>query len=736
MAAFRIPEMATLVLTAIGTAIGGPLGGALGSLIGNRIDRAVIGGPKREGPRLKELAVTTSSYGAPIARHYGTMRAAGTIIWSTDLIESSERGGGKGRPSTTTYSYSASFAVALASRPIRRLGRVWADGNLLRGAAGDLKTGGELRVYEGYGDQPVDPLIASDRGDACPAFRGTAYCVFEALQLADFGNRIPALTFEIVADDGEVTLAKLVEPLGRPVEAERALPGLSGFSDEGGPLGYSLAAIDEVYPLVCDAAGGGLTIRSGAAVPADTPLLPEPAIDASEEGFGGASGRSRRRQPDAREIPDGLRYYDTGRDYQAGLQRADGRARLGRSRVVEFPGALAATTARNLVNAAAERAGWSRDTLAWRVAELDPALGPGAIVRMPEQPGHWRIDSWEWRERGIELELSRLPRGVARQTPADGGEALPAADLVATPTELRAFELPWDGIGAGDQRHVYAALSSASRGWTGAAFYAEQPHGLVPLGASGNRRSIVGVTTSAMPPSRAVLFDKQAILELDLVSADFELAGAAMEALASGANRAVLGSEVIQFAEAVSIGASAWRLRGLLRGRGGTEEAAQAGHPAGTPFVLLDGQPLAVDPAKLDPTGATSVAAIGLADGEPVIAPIANPGLTLRPLTPVHPRVQASAAGGLVLRWTRRARGAWSWADGIETPLGEQAEAYLVGLGDTEQPVLRWELDRPRLELSAATLAQLASEHPGEALWVRQIGSFAASRPLLLTTLD
>ncbi|HEY6815219.1 MAG TPA: hypothetical protein VI168_06740, partial [Croceibacterium sp.] len=227
--------MATLVFTALGNALGGPIGGALGSLIGSQIDRAVLGGgARREGPRLRELAVTTSSYGTPIPRHFGTMRAPGTVIWATDLVETSERsGGGKGRPSTTTYSYAASFAVALASRPIRGLRRIWADGSLLRGAAGDLKTGGTLRVHLGHGDQLPDPLIASAQGPACPAFRGLAYCVFEGLQLGDFGNRIPALSFEIVADDGEVTLAQLVEPLDRPVAAEAALTGLAGFSDEG-----------------------------------------------------------------------------------------------------------------------------------------------------------------------------------------------------------------------------------------------------------------------------------------------------------------------------------------------------------------------------------------------------------------------------------------------------------------------------------------------------------------------
>ena len=71
--------MATLVFTALGTALGGPVGGALGALVGGQIDRAVLGdGVKREGPRLRELAVTTSSYGTPIPRHFGTMRASGS----------------------------------------------------------------------------------------------------------------------------------------------------------------------------------------------------------------------------------------------------------------------------------------------------------------------------------------------------------------------------------------------------------------------------------------------------------------------------------------------------------------------------------------------------------------------------------------------------------------------------------------------------------------------------------
>ena len=74
--------MATLLLTAVGTAIGGPIGGSIGALIGQQVDRRVFGGGGREGPRLRELAISTSSYGQAIPRQFGRMRVPGTVIWS------------------------------------------------------------------------------------------------------------------------------------------------------------------------------------------------------------------------------------------------------------------------------------------------------------------------------------------------------------------------------------------------------------------------------------------------------------------------------------------------------------------------------------------------------------------------------------------------------------------------------------------------------------------------------
>jgi len=728
--------MATLVFTALGTALGGPLGGALGSLIGNQLDQTITGSSSQQGPRLKELAVTTSSYGTTVPRHYGTMRSAGSIIWSTDLVETTEKGkGGKGQPATTTYSYSVSFAVALASRPIARLGRVWADGNLMVGAAGDLKVGGELRVYTGHGDQPPDPVIAAEKGASSPAFRDFAYCVFENLQVSEFGNRIPALTFEIIADDGEVSLTSMIEQVSESVEATRPLESLTGFSNDGGPLSQTLATIDQVYPLALNAAGKRLAIYAADDPPVDPPMLPEPAVDPEGENFAAATGATRRRQPDMQDIPEGLRYYDIARDYQAGMQRPQGRARPGRQRIIEFPGALEATAARKLVSAAAERAGWSRETLMWRIAELDPAIGPGSVVRVPGYSGLWRIEGWEWRDCGVELDLSRLPRSTRRRIVADAGEALSAPDVIATPTHLVIFELPWNGIGSSNTRQVYAAASSQSAGWKGAALYRQEAGNLVPIGNTEPRRSILGSTRMVLPPSPALLLERFASIEVELVSEDFVLVDASLASLASGANRALIGDEIVQFASAAYLGAARWRLTGLLRGRGGTEAAALAGHSLSADFVLLDDTLVALDPEQLGGAGAVGVAALSLADPEPVLAQLANPGLSLKPLSPVHPRATRSADGRLVLEWTRRARGAWTWEDQLSTPLIEPTESYLVGLGAVDQPTMRWEVGQPRLDLAPDQRASLAAAHAGQPLWVRQVGLHGLSDPLLLTIL-
>ncbi len=209
--------MATLLLTAAGAAVGGAVlpaglgflgttisGAAIGSAVGGALGRSLDqrlfgpGAQVREGPRLKNLDVVTSTEGAPIPRVFGRMRLAGQVIWATrfreTVIESSASSGGKGigGPSATAreYRYSVSVAIALCEGPIAGIGRLWADGRPM-----DLSAT-NYRLHPGTEDQPPDPLIAALTPDT-PAYRGTAYLVFEDLPLAPYGNRLPQITAEI-----------------------------------------------------------------------------------------------------------------------------------------------------------------------------------------------------------------------------------------------------------------------------------------------------------------------------------------------------------------------------------------------------------------------------------------------------------------------------------------------------------------------------------------------------------
>jgi len=206
------------LIPGVGTAIGWAIGSALGGLI----FRAK--GPQVEGPRLEDLTVQTSVYGQPIPRYWGTYRAAGNLIWTDGITETSheEKQGGKGGPSATytTYTYSASFAVAFGAGPIAAIRRLWADGKLLYDVSddADIETvmatqaaAEAFRFYAGSESQERDPLIEAIEGaDATPAYRGLAYVVFEGLQLGDFGNRVPNITAEILAA-GEYALNKIGE---------------------------------------------------------------------------------------------------------------------------------------------------------------------------------------------------------------------------------------------------------------------------------------------------------------------------------------------------------------------------------------------------------------------------------------------------------------------------------------------------------------------------------------------
>jgi hypothetical protein len=211
------------------TLTGAAIGSQVGALAGSFVDRALLGASGRsralEGPRLTELRVTGASEGAAIPRLYGRARLGGQLVWATDfeeeVVTTSQSGGGKGgvlgpQSRSIEYRYYASFAVALCEGEIAGIGRVWADGTEL-----DLSTV-TFRLHMGSETQAPDSLIEAREGTGqAPAYRGTAYVVFERLALAAFGNRIPQLSFEV---------HRAVDPFARRIRAVTLIPGAGEFA--------------------------------------------------------------------------------------------------------------------------------------------------------------------------------------------------------------------------------------------------------------------------------------------------------------------------------------------------------------------------------------------------------------------------------------------------------------------------------------------------------------------------
>ena len=236
--------MATILFSAAGAAIGGTFGGtafglstavlgrAIGATMGRVIDQRLLGGGSEvvETGQIERFQLTGASEGTAVGRHYGRLRMGGQVIWSTLFKESvkTEEVGGKGGGSTTTtksYSYSVSLAVGLCEGEILGVGRIWADGMEI--SRDDVT----LRVYSGSETQVPDPKVVAVEGAAnAPAYRGLAYVVFEDLELAQFGNRVPQFSFEVLRLTDLEFIPDEEKNLSRTVRAVALIPGTGEYS--------------------------------------------------------------------------------------------------------------------------------------------------------------------------------------------------------------------------------------------------------------------------------------------------------------------------------------------------------------------------------------------------------------------------------------------------------------------------------------------------------------------------
>lgn len=708
--------MATLVLSTVGSALGGPVGGAIGALIGQSIDQGLLGGSR--GPRLGDLSVQSSTYGTQVPRIYGKMRVAGSIVWSTNLVESSATSAVKGQPDT--YSYSVSFAVALSSRRIGGIGRIWADGKLIRDTDGAFKVNTTFRFHDGSDDQPIDALIASAEGIAnTPAYRGLALAVFESLDLAEFGNRIPFLTFEVLADEEAPSIGAILNDAANGIVDCAAVEQVEGYA------AYGLSIRTAIEPLLqCFAAelfDDGSVLRS--------PALAEPLI-ITEADFGNCvdgeqQPRLERQQLPASALPTAVRlsYYDPERDFQAGEARASSGEQTGREEQVDLPAVMSAGTAKSLSQKTLARRWALRDGLTLRLPPRYLALQPGSPVTLPLSPVSWTVEQCRIEAFVVIAELR--PAAKARVAIAgDSGRIVPNIQPGMADVALALFDVPLLDQSSIKPTLLLAASSTTPAWKSGGVEVTASSQTFVTRTAT--RKTVLGHALTVLGPGDPYLIDDIGSVDVELIDADQWLVSCDDQALVNGTNLAVLGSELIQFGEATPIGSGRFRLKRLVRGRGGTEWASGI-HSAGEQFALMAADALRTVELPDWVTGSQVSAAVIGGGGE---ATIIATGESLRPPAPVHLEISFNAGGDLTLSWIRRSRRGWAWVDEIDAPLGESREAYRVTVTG---PLASIELETgtPGAAILAASLASVGLG--AASVEVRQIGDFAASRPALQT---
>lgn len=278
----------TLIGTVVGAYFGNPqLGYAIGSLVGNAVDPVQI-----QGPQLGDIPPQTSRDGVPRPVVYGVGVVSGNLV-AVGNVRKVERheSQAKGGPETVTERALLTYAIRICEGPIKGISRIWQDEKLVYDVsaaapvyedntefqrlflrlthtlAGTAKFLGNKRIYLGDESQMPDAALEAIFGVGdTPAFRGSAYMVFEDEDITDAGVRVPSYRFEVVNDGTPAASATLSR-----FEANR----YSGFRQAHWPL------LDDEsnYTLVGSRFSTDFSSASGITGATVDDIINDPAVD-------------------------------------------------------------------------------------------------------------------------------------------------------------------------------------------------------------------------------------------------------------------------------------------------------------------------------------------------------------------------------------------------------------------------------------------------------------------------
>lgn len=386
---------------------------------------------------------------------------------------------------------------------------------------------------------------------------------------------------------------------------------------------------------------------------------------------------------------------------------------------------LDAGAAKAMADTLLSRAWALRDRLTVRLSPAYLDLMPGDLVRPEGVAGDWIVERVEIERMVVTASLRPAWRSAGTRV-ADPGRPVVQLDVVALPTRLALFDLTDVGEDTSGAPSLQLAAASPSGGYRAVPTKIATGGG-ESAGLSAAREAVLGDSATILAAGQAVVIDAEASVEVLLTNPDHWLQSCDDGALVGGANLAIVGNEMIQFAQAEAIGPGRFRLTRLLRGRRGSEWA-MAGHGAGEPFLLVDARALKGVAASAAAIGSTvTVTAYGPGnDGQEPVVTRSIQGEAARPLAPAQLRGAMRADGALELDWVYRSRRGFAWIDAVDVPVDADFSGYRVSVA-RGAALADFTTSDPTLLISAAELTSLGSGPISVS--VRQAGAIGLSRP-------
>lgn len=280
--------------------------------------------------------------------------------------------------------------------------------------------------------------------------------------------------------------------------------------------------------------------------------------------------------------------------------------------------------------------------------------------------------------------------------------------LPPSATRCELLDLPaFPGDGATEAKLRIAACG-VSPGWQGANILRLSDFGDTVI-SDVTSPAVIGTVVGTLGNGIAQRIDYVHSIDVALLG-DARLNSVTLAAMLDGANVALVGNEIIQFADVEDLGDGVYRLRTLLRGRLGTEQYC-SGHDTTERFVLLDSALTTTSVAPTEAGNSWNIRAVSV--GSSLDAgtqfSVVLKAQSLKPYAPVHVGARKSGSH-IVITWVRRARIDGGMRPSVDIPLMEEREEYELRIMSGSAVKRSWRVNSP---IQTYTLAEQTADFGG-----------------------